>query len=219
MKLKDLNTICVPCQLSKLGDKLNRLNECLTADPVQTYDGDLLTEEETMALDRMCAGANQVAVGGLMAAVLNVAKNGGTVPGFDNEAKEILNNGICDGFNRLKIGDAFAMWIDILNNPEPDVDPEIIDVIASSEAAGDMAGPHFTVNQDTHTVVVPNADLNLFSVIMTLGSTLKLNSATIETYPLGSNTVAPVCNVDSYPSTLVVTKGSKSVTYTMVVNE
>lgn len=219
MGLKDLNTICIPCQLSKLGDKLNRLNECLTSDPVQTYDGDLLTEEEIMALDRMCAGANQVSVGGLVASVLNVAKNGGAVLGFNDEAKEILNNVICDGFSHLKMGDAFAMWIEILNNPAPDVDPEITEVIASLEAPGDMQGAHFTVNQDTHTVVVPNASLNSFSVKMTLGSTLKLNSATIRVNNADTYTIAPVCTVDGYPSTLVVTKGSKSVTYTMVVNE
>lgn len=219
MELKDLNTICAPCQLSRLGDKLNKLNECLTADPVQTYDGDLLTEEETIALDKMCAGANEVAVGSLVAVVLNVAKNGGTISTFNDKARKILNDNICDGFKRLKLGDKFEEWIEILNTPTPDVDPEITDVIASAEAAGDMAGVHFTINQDTHTVVVPNADLNLFSVIMTHGSTLKLNSATINVEDMGTTTIAPVCSVDAYPATLVVTKGSKSVTYTMKVAE
>lgn len=219
MELKDLNTICVPCQLSKLGDKLNRLNECLTSDPVQTYDGSLLTEEETIALDKMCAGANHVAVGSLVAAVFNVAKNGGAIHEFNNEAKEILNNGICDGFSRLKMGDVFASWIEILNNQAPDVDPEIIEVIASYETPGDMGGVHFTVNQETHEVIVPNADENSFSVKMTLGSTLTLNSAQMSVQDSDGMTIAPVCTVDGYPSTLVVTKGSKSVTYTMKVSE
>lgn len=219
MELKDLNTICAPCQLSRLGDKLNKLNECLTADPVQTYDGDLLTEEETIALDRMCVGANEVAVGSLVAVVLNVAKNGGTISTFNDKARKILNDNICDGFKRLKLGDKFEEWIEILNTPAPDVDPEITDVIASLETPGDMQGAHFTVNQDTHTVVVPDASYNSFSVKMTLGSTLKLNSSAIRTSDVDTYTIAPVCTVDGYPSTLVVTKGSKSVTYTMVVNE
>lgn len=217
MELKDLDKICVSCRNTKIGTKLGRLDECLLGTSKTNYDGDLLTDKEVTLLNKMCNGAKSVKLGTLVNSLLGASKNGGEVPTLTEGDKSILNNGICRSFKELAVGDKVEEWIEALE--EAAVDPKVLEVIASNEAPGDMGGVHFTVNQETHEVIVPGTSYNMFSVVMTLGSTLKLNSATITTQDSGDTTVAPICTVDNYPATLVVTKGSKSVTYTMKVTE
>ena len=79
------------------------------------YTGELLADEQILALDKMCSASDITDIAYILNNILKASKEGGTVEELSDAVVEKINNGICSAFQSCALGDKFVEMIEIVN--------------------------------------------------------------------------------------------------------
>lgn len=86
----------------------------------KTYTGDVLTDAQVEALDKMCSASDITDIAYILNDILTASKSQGTVDKLSEEIIDKINNGICGVFQSCALGTKLEEMIEIVNDASDD---------------------------------------------------------------------------------------------------
>lgn len=86
----------------------------------KTYTGEVLTDAQVEALDKMCSASDITDIAYILNNILTASKSQGTVDELSEEIIDKINNGICGVFQSCALGTKLEEMIEIVNDASDD---------------------------------------------------------------------------------------------------
>ena len=115
---KNIDTGCPAAANIGLGAIIDAAYAELKKD--KKYTGDILTDTQVEALDKMCSASDITDIAYILNGILTASKSQGTVDELSEETINKINNGICGIFQSCALGTKLEEMIEIVNDASDD---------------------------------------------------------------------------------------------------
>lgn len=115
---KNIDTGCPAAANIGLGAIIDAAYAELKSD--KKYTGDVLTDAQVEALDKMCSASDITDIAYILNGILTASKSQGTVDELSEETINKINNGICGIFQSCALGTKLEEMIEIVNDASDD---------------------------------------------------------------------------------------------------